>query len=82
MRNSKLLVLDVEKNKAEWTRFDNNQDLINELNELASIKDKNAYEDRAYKKSHFLGFIGREERMNEKLNNKKNKKRARKNRDY
>ena len=62
MRNINSLVLDVEKNECNWTPFNNNQeDLRNELNELAS-KNINDYEDRVYKGSHFLGFKKRKEK--------------------
>ena len=72
MRNSNSLVLDVEKNEHKWTPFNNNQkELRNELKELSELgelnelasKNINTYEDRVYKESHFLGFIKRQEKM-------------------
>ena len=64
MRNINSLVLDVEKNEYKWTPFNNNQkDLRNELNELAS-KNIHDYEDRVYKESNFFGFIRRQEKLN------------------
>ena len=84
MRNLYSLVLDVEKNKYKWTPFNNNQkDLRNQLNELAS-KNINAHEDRVYKGSHFLGFSGfkkGKERIEQFKTQKLNKQHAMKNRD-
>ena len=69
MHEGNSLVLDVKKGKHKWNPFkDNQKKFRNELNELASKNIPNAYEDRVYKESHFLGFLGFKKRQ-EKLNN-------------
>ena len=64
--------MDVEKDDFEWTPFNNDQiNFRNELLQLASKNIPNAYEDRVYKGSNFLGFRQRNERMNYKRSNYK-----------
>ena len=70
----------MKKNECSWTPFNNNQkDLRNELNELAS-ENINAYEDRVYEGSHFLGCIKRK-KIEQFKTRKLKKQHAMKNRD-
>ena len=82
--------MDVEENKCNWTPFNNNQvEFRNELKELSELNELqqlaseniNAYEDRVYEGSRFLGLKKRKERIKQFKPRKLKKQHAMKNRD-
>ena len=79
----------MEENKCNWTPFNNNQvEFRNELKELSELNELqqlaseniNAYEDRVYEGSHFLGCIKRK-KIEQFKTRKLKKQHAMKNRD-